>query len=111
LLKRHLAETKAADKATLDVEVCGLRVGGFKLVTFPGEITAAESASTSKKPRRMPTHTSPATQTATSTTPPPRHQRRNTGYAQEDCDVLVAPEWQAIFETKAVEVLKRLSGL
>ena len=38
-------------------------------------------------------------------------QRRNTGYAQEDCDVLVAPEWQRLFETKAVEVLKRLSGL
>jgi len=36
-------------------------------------------------------------------------QRRNTGYAQEDCDVLVAPEWQKRFETKAVEVLRQLA--
>jgi hypothetical protein len=110
LLKRHLAETKAADKATLDVEVCGLRVGGFKLVTFPGEITAQVGLNIKKAAQDANAHVSGYTNgyiyyTATEA------QRRNTGYAQEDCDVLVAPEWQAIFETKAVEVLKRLSGL
>jgi hypothetical protein len=36
-------------------------------------------------------------------------QRNNTGYAQEDCDTLVAPEWQAIFEGKALDVLRQLS--
>jgi hypothetical protein len=30
------------------------------------------------------------------------------GGAQEDSDCLVAPEWQAIFEKKVAEVLKRL---
>lgn len=39
---------------------------------------------------------------------PTAEQRRNSRYAQEDCDSLVAPEWQAIFEAKAVEVLKGL---
>ncbi len=36
-------------------------------------------------------------------------QRNNTGYAQEDCDTLVAPEWQKVFETKALEVLQHLA--
>src|SRR5262249_22952910 len=35
-------------------------------------------------------------------------QRNNTGYAQEDCDSLVSPDWQEKFETKAVEMLKGL---
>ena len=35
-------------------------------------------------------------------------QRSNLGYAQEDCDARVAPEWQSVFETKAVSVLDRL---
>ena len=39
---------------------------------------------------------------------PTVQQRNNTGYAQEDCDSLVAPEWQKIFETKALSVLKGL---
>jgi len=39
---------------------------------------------------------------------PTEQQRGNTGYAQEDCDCLVAPEWQKLFETKALEMLKKL---
>jgi hypothetical protein len=39
---------------------------------------------------------------------PTEQQRGNTGYAQEDCDCLVAPEWQKLFETKALEILKKL---
>jgi hypothetical protein len=37
-------------------------------------------------------------------------QRLNSGYAQEDCDSLVAPEWQQMFETKALAILKALQG-
>jgi len=36
-------------------------------------------------------------------------QRNNTGYAQEDCDALVAPEWQQMFESKALSVLRALA--
>jgi hypothetical protein len=35
-------------------------------------------------------------------------QLRNPGHAQEDCDTLVAPEWQAIFEARALEILRKL---
>ena len=39
LLQKHQAETVAAGKPTLEVELCGVRVGNFTLVTFPGELT------------------------------------------------------------------------
>ncbi|MFN9969226.1 MAG: hypothetical protein ACK58T_04945, partial [Phycisphaerae bacterium] len=35
-------------------------------------------------------------------------QRNNSGYAQEDCDCIVAPEWQKLFEDRAAEVLTTL---
>ena len=108
LLKKHLADTKAADSPTLDAEVCGLRVGAFKLVTFPGEVTAQVGLNIKKAAQDANAHVSGYTNgylwyTATES------QRRNTGYAQEDCDVLVAPEWQKLFETKALEILKTLA--
>lgn len=108
LLKRHLTETQAAKGAALDAEVCGLRVGQFKLVTFPGEITVRVGLNIKKAAQDVNAHVSGYTNgyiwyTAT------EQQRRNPGYAQEDCDVIVAPEWQKLFETKAVEVLRQLA--
>ena len=108
LLKKHLADTQAANSPTLDAEVCGLRVGAFKLVTFPGEVTVQVGLNMKTAAQDANAHVSGYTNgyiwyTAT------EQQRRNTGYAQEDCDVLVAPEWQKLFETKALEVLKNLA--
>jgi len=108
LLKRHLAETQAANSPTLDTEICGLRVGAFKLVTFPGEVTVQVGLNIKEAVQDANAHVSGYTNgyiyyTATEA------QRRNTGYAQEDCDVLVAPEWQKLFESKALEVLKQLT--
>ena len=39
---------------------------------------------------------------------PTEEQLGNTGYAQEDCDCLVAQESQKLFEMKAREILKKL---
>lgn len=41
--------------------------------------------------------------------PTPR-QRANTGFAQEDCDCLVAAEWEEVFTTTAATLLRRLDG-
>jgi hypothetical protein len=108
LLKRHLAETQAAQSPTLEAEVCGLRVGAFKLVTFPGEVVVQVGLNIKKAAQDANAHVSGYTNgyiyyTATG------QQRLNTGYAQEDCDVLVAPGWQEIFENKAVDLLRRIS--
>ena len=108
LLKMHLKQTLEAGKSTLDAEVCGLRVGDFKLVTFPGEVTVQVGLNIKKAAGDPQAHVSGYTNGYIWYTPTVE-QRLNPGYAQEDCDTLVAPEWQKIFETKALEVLTNLS--
>ncbi len=108
LLKMHLAQTQAAATPTLEVEVCGLRVGDFKLVTFPGEVTVQVGLNIKKAANDAHALVSGYTNGYIYYTPTVE-QRLNSGYAQEDCDTLVAPEWQQIFETKALEVLRDLS--
>jgi hypothetical protein len=39
---------------------------------------------------------------------PTAEQLRNVGNAQEDSDCMVAPEWQKVFEGKALEMLGKL---
>jgi len=108
LLKKHLVQTKAADKLTLDVEVAGLRIGDFKLVTFPGELTVQVGLNIKKAAQDAHAFVAGYTNGYIYYTPTVA-QRNNAGYAQEDCDSLVAPEWQQIFETKALQVLKALA--
>ena len=107
LLKRHLARSQAAAVPTLDVEVCGLRVGNFKLVTFPGELTAQVGLNIKQAANDPHAFVAGYTNGYIYYTPTVE-QRTNTGYAQEDCDTLVAPEWQRLFELKALEILKKL---
>ncbi|MDI1313185.1 hypothetical protein [Prosthecobacter sp.] len=108
LLKMHLKQTQEAGKATLDAEVCGLRIGDFKLVTFPGEVTVQVGLNIKKAANDARAFVSGYTNGYIWYTPTVE-QRLNPGYAQEDCDTLVAPEWQKIFETKALEVLRDLN--
>lgn len=107
LLKRHQAETLAAEKPTLDAEVCGLRVGDFKLVTFPGELTVEVGLNIKKAVADPSAFVAGYTNGYIYYTPTVA-QRLNSGYAQEDCDTLVAPEWQKLFESKALEMLQSL---
>lgn len=107
LLKKHLTETKAAGTPSLEVEVCGLRVGDFKLVTFPGELTVQVGLSIKSAAKDAGAFVAGYTNGYIYYTPT-ASQRMNRGYAQEDCDTLVAPEWQQIFEAKALQVLKNL---
>lgn len=109
LLKRHLAETQAANSKTLDTEVCGLRIGDFKLVTFPGEVTVQVGLNIKQAAKDPHAFVAGYTNGYIYYTPTVA-QRTNTGYAQEDCDTLVAPEWQALFEAKAAAVLRALAN-
>jgi hypothetical protein len=109
LLKMHQAQNIAAGKRTLDVEVVGMRIGEFVLVTFPGELTVEIGLNLKK---RSPY---PMTFIAGYTNgyiyyAPTTEQLLNPGAAQEDSDTLVAPEWQPLFEAKAEEVLRRLGA-
>lgn len=107
LLRLHLAQNKAAGSDTLDVEVGGLRVGDFVMVTFPGELTVQIGLNIKQTSTHRFTFVAGYTNGYIYYTPTDE-QRRNTGYAQEDCDCLVAPGWQALFEEKVNAMLGRL---
>ncbi|QDU64175.1 Neutral/alkaline non-lysosomal ceramidase [Planctomycetes bacterium Pan216] len=107
LLQKHLATNRSAEKPTIDVEIGGIRIGDFRMVTFPGELTVEVGLRI--KEASMPSSSFVAGYTnGYIYYLPTATQRLNSGYAQEDCDCLVAPRWQEIFETKAADVLKSL---
>lgn len=107
LLKMHLAQNEAAGTPNLDAEVRGFRVGDFKLVTFPGELTVQIGLNIKQAAKDPHAFVAGYTNGYLYYTPTAQ-QRLNSGFAQEDCDSLVGPEWQQIFETKAIEVLGSL---
>lgn len=107
LLKKHQARNVAAGSRTMDVEVVGVRVGEFSLVTFPGELTVQIGLNIKQAAGTPKTFVSGYTNGYIYYAPT-AEQLRNVGGAQEDSDCLLAPEWQAVFEAKALDVLRRL---
>jgi len=107
LLKMHLKQNQESAMQTVNVEISGIRIGDFVLVTFGGELTVEIGLAIKKR--------SPAPNTFVAGYTngyiyylPTEKQRKNTGYAQEDCDCIVAPEWQVLFDERVDSVLKRL---
>lgn len=107
LLKKHQATNVAAGKRTLDVEVVGVRIGDFVLLTFPGELTVQIGLNLKQASPHKLTFVAGYTNGYIYYCPT-SEQLLNVGGAQEDSDCLLAPEWQELFETSAIEVLKRL---
>lgn len=107
LLKMHQAQNLTAGNRTLEIEMVGLRVGEFKLLTFPGELTV-EIGLNLKAAAPQPHTFIAGYSNGYIYYAPTAEQLRNPGAAQEDCDTLLAPEWQAIFETQALKLLQGL---
>ena len=107
LLKQHHAENVAAGNKTFDVDVVGMRVGEFRMITFPGELTVEIGLNIKKRAPLPFTFVAGYTNGYIYYTPTAQ-QRNNIGYAQEDCDSMVAAEWQQIFESRAAAILERL---
>jgi len=108
LLRMHLKQNQESAMPTVNVEISGIRVGDFVMVTFGGELTVEIGLAIKKR--------SPAANTFVAGYTngyiyylPTEAQRKNTGYAQEDCDCIVAPEWQRLFDERVDSVLKRLA--
>ena len=105
LLKKHQKQVQALPEKSLAAEICSLRVGEFRLITFPGELTVEVGLEIKKKagPKRVfvAGYTNGYLYYA-----PTAAQLQNTGYAQEDCDTLLAPEWHSQFEASALEVIR-----
>lgn len=107
LLKMHHAQNMAAGSRTVEVEVVGLRIGDFVLVTFPGELTVRIGLGIKQRSPH------PRTFVAGYTNGyiyycPTVEQLANRGHAQEDSDCILAEEWQEQFESHVTELLKRL---
>ncbi|TWT31455.1 hypothetical protein [Blastopirellula retiformator] len=107
LLKKHQQQMVDSGKRTIDVELVGLRIGDFVLVTFPGELTSPIGMNIKKKSPHDLTFVAGYTNGYIYYCPTVE-QMQNRGGAQEDSDCLLAPQWQAMFETKAAEMLGRL---
>lgn len=107
LLQKHQATNLAAARKPLVVEVVGFRFGEFRLVTFPGELTVEIGLNIKKTAPKPLTFVAGYTNGYIYYTPTAK-QLQNKGYAQEDCDTLVAPEWEAIFYKRIAELLKQL---
>lgn len=107
LLKKHFEHTRSAKEKPLEVELNALRIGDFKLMTFPGELTVRIGLQIKKAAKEPHTFVAGYTNGYIYYLPTVE-QRRNTGYAQEDCDCRVAPEWQELFQSKALEMLSQL---
>lgn len=108
LLQMHLKQNQASALPTVNVEICGIRIGDFVMVTFGGELTVEIGLAIKKR--------SPAPNTFVAGYTngyiyylPTEEQRNNIGYAQEDCDCIVAPEWQRLFDERVDSVLNRLT--
>lgn len=107
LLKKHQAHLVAAGSRTLDVEINAFRLGDFRLVTFPGELTVQIGLNLKQQARQPNTFISGYTNGYIYYAPT-AEQLLNVGGAQEDSDCLLAPEWQELFETAALELLQQL---
>lgn len=107
LLRRHQAMNVASGKRTIDVEVVGVRLGDFVLVTFPGELTVRIGLGIKQRSPHKQTFVAGYTNGYIYYSPT-ADQMQNVGYAQEDSDCLLAPEWQKMFEDKVTKLLEKL---
>lgn len=104
LLRMHRAANSAARETTIDVEVVGLRVGDFVLVTFPGELSVETGLQIKERSPHRHTFVAGISNGYIYYTPT-AEQLANPGSAQEDCDCRVAPEWEALFLSAVSEIL------
>jgi len=107
LLKMHHAQNVAAGSRTIDVEVCGLRIGEFALVTFPGELTVRIGLGIKQRAPRPNTFVAGYTNGYIYYCPTVE-QLANRGHAQEDSDCILAEEWQEQFESHVTKLLEKL---
>jgi len=107
LLTRHHEAALAAGRKPLEVEVVGLRVHDFVLISFPGELTVQIGLNIKKASPHLRTFVAGYTNGYIYYAPT-AEQLKNLGNAQEDSDCKLAPEWQKIFEDQVADILKRI---
>lgn len=107
LLRMHQEQNEKAGWAPVDAELVVLRVGDFVLVTSPGELSVQIGLNIKAASPHEYTFVAGCTNGYIYYAPT-AEQLKNRGWAQEDSDCLLAPEWQALFEARAQAALARL---
>jgi hypothetical protein len=104
LLQMHQREIADIGSRTLDVEMIGFKLGELKLVSFPGELTVRIGLGL--KQRISGKVMVCGYSNGYIYYAPTAEQLANRGYAQEDSDCLLAPQWQDVFEEAAMDLMK-----
>jgi hypothetical protein len=107
LLKKNQQKNLDAEKRTIDVEVAGIRIGDFLLITFPGELTVRIGLRIKKRTKHEHTFVAGYTNGYIYYSPT-NEQMRNVGGAQEDSDCILGPGWLELFDKKVDELVQRL---
>lgn len=107
LLRKHQLDLQESGKRTIDVEMAGIRVGDFVLLTFPGELTVQIGLNLKARSPHRPTFVAGYTNGYIYYAPT-AEQLQNVGGAQEDSDCILDPRWQQQFETAALKLLEKL---
>jgi len=107
LLEKHHLQNLEAKSRMIEVELLGLRVDDFVLVTSPGELTVQIGLNIKQASPHKTTFVAGYTNGYIYYAPTAK-QLANRGGAQEDSDCILAAEWQKLFEDKVAEVLKKL---
>ncbi len=107
LLKMHHAQNVAAGSRTITVEIVGIRIGEFVMVSFPGELSSQIGLNIKKMSPIKLTFIASISNGYIYYTPT-EEQLKNSGGAQEDSDCIVAPGWEKLFEAKIQSILNKL---
>jgi hypothetical protein len=107
LLRKHQASLVASGRRTIDVELAAVRIGDFVLTTFPGELTVRIGLGIKQKSPQPHTFVAGYTNGYIYYAPT-TEQLLNPGTAQEDCDCLLAPDWEAAYGEQVYKMLKDL---
>ena len=104
-LRRHQAINEEAGEPTIATEVQGMKIGDFVLVTSPAEVLVEVGLNIKKASPHRFTFLA-AFSNGYIHYGPPASEYSKGGYEVTEC--LLAPEWQAIYEEKAIDILGRL---
>lgn len=107
LLSNHQKSYELSEDKLLHAELNALKIGGFVMVTFPGELSTQIGLNIKKKSPYDFTYISAYTNGYTYYAPTDE-QLKNRGGAQEDSECVLGMGWQKIFEDKAIELINSL---
>ena len=104
-LGRQLADKEAAGEETIDVEIQGVRIGDFVMVTFPAEVSCGVGLNIKKMSPYEFTFTAGYTNGSVGYA---ATEEQFKGEDYSDINGPLAPEWQKIYEEKVMEILRKL---